>query len=588
MTDLEELIQIAQKLNQRLEVIKKILLLFIILFYCETSAYGSYFPYSKTYSSENMRRIEKIDALISEYREAARKRLFIDLPPFREKWEVEYHDKINKLNSLNKNSMRYPDVYHNTLLFDQRIAIIKDYKDENAYQLYMSGGWAYSLEEKKKKIAKERTLVKSDALFCKQVLNDCRDKITNEYIEIFEELFKEKQSNLNFYYDYGLLAFLNNNFDKSSELLFALMDKAQETNQIDRLNAQVYHDLGSVCVEVMAYDKAIQYLSDAIRLDPSNKKAYFYRATAYFETGQFDLAMDDYLISDKIKKISRSKTLSNDFTKALCTSLCQGVTESVSDFVPSLCSTTYGIGKTLWMTAKAPVESTKVFSSACYEMGKCFVDYCKTIDSDTIDTYVDQLKELYHQFDRLSESEKGELIGYTIGKYGVDIFAGSFVGGGAIKGAKALTKGSSAYLKLKNVNRACNLEAMVASTRNKEKIVAKSLKHASEREAYFKNIKLELDKQNKHVIGAHNFELGKGEFMHPNPQGLLSKFAGKGKPINDKIPGTPDYRELVDFGEFIGYYRHDKYPELKLPTTKGTIRYSKKGAHIVPSHPDGK
>lgn len=57
----------------------------------------------------------------------------------------------------------------------------------------------------------------------------------------------------------------------------------------------------------------------------------------------------------------------------------------------------------------------------------------------------------------------------------------------------------------------------------------------------------------------------------------MSKFAGKGKPINDKMPGTPDYRERVDFGEFIGYYINDECPSIKLTTNKGTIRYSKKG-----------
>jgi hypothetical protein len=41
-------------------------------------------------------------------------------------------------------------------------------------------------------------------------------------------------------------------------------------------------------------------------------------------------------------------------------------------------------------------------------------------------------------------------------------------------------------------------------------------------------------------------------FLHSDPQSLFSKFAGKGKPINNKPPGTPDYRERVDFGEFIG------------------------------------
>ena len=160
--------------------------------------------------------------------------------------------------------------------------------------------------------------------------------------------------------------------------------------------------------------------------------------------------------------------------------------------------------------SKTDIESTKAFSSACYEMGKCFVDYCKTVDSNTIDGYIDQFKELYHQFDHLSDSEKGELIGHTIGKYGVEIFAGGFVIGGAIKGGKVLVNGASAYRKLKNVNRACNLEAMTISSANKEKIVAESLKHAAARENYFKNVKIHWDKQNKHIIGKHNFLPGRG------------------------------------------------------------------------------
>ncbi len=64
---------------------KKILLLFIILFYYETFTYGSYFPYGKTCSSENMQRMDKINVFISECREAARKRFLIDLPRSREK-----------------------------------------------------------------------------------------------------------------------------------------------------------------------------------------------------------------------------------------------------------------------------------------------------------------------------------------------------------------------------------------------------------------------------------------------------------------------------------------------------------------------
>ncbi len=505
------------------------------------------------------------------------------------KWDVEYRNKINRINSLNRNSLRYPDVYQNILLFDERIDILKDYKYENAYQRYMSSGWAYSLDEKKQKIEKEKAIIKNDALFCKQVLYDCRDKITNEYAELFEELFKEKQPNLAFYHDYGLLAFMNNNFDKSSELLFALIDHAHETNQIDHLDATIYHDLGSVCIEIMAYDKAIKYLSDAIHLDPSNKETYFQRAIAYFETGQFDLAIDDYLISNKKKTISDSEAPSNDFTKALYTSLCQGVAESVVDFVPSLCSTTYGLGKTLWTTVQTPIESTKAFSRACYEMGKCFVDYCKTVDSNTIDDYIDQLKELYNQFDHLNDNEKGELIGYTIGKYGVDIFAGGFVIGGAIKGGKVLVSGACAYRKLKNVNRACNLEAMVISRANKEALISESLKHAAERENYFKSVRLHWDKQNKHIPGKHNFLHGRGTITIESNEfeTLTKKYVGKGQRVEGSF-GDAGYVERVDFEKIIGEYAEKVNGEIKYtPTSKGIIKYAKDGTfHVIPSNPE--
>ncbi len=57
--------------------------------------------------------------------------------------------------------------------------------------------------------------------------------------------------------------------------------------------------------------------------------------------------------------------------------------------------------------------------------------------------------------------------------------------------------------------------------------------------------------------------------------------------MKDRILGNPDYRELVDFGEHIGIWKN-KEGNLSLSTTKGVIHYSKKGAHVVPAHPDSK
>jgi Bacterial toxin 50 len=86
---------------------------------------------------------------------------------------------------------------------------------------------------------------------------------------------------------------------------------------------------------------------------------------------------------------------------------------------------------------------------------------------------------------------------------------------------------------------------------------------------------------------AHYYEKGRSILEHNDAQGLLSEFAGKGKSVNNKTPGMPDYRERVDFGQFIGYYIPESDPTLKLPTNKGIIFYGNTGAHIVPSSPGG-
>lgn len=66
---------------------------------------------------------------------------------------------------------------------------------------------------------------------------------------------------------------------------------------------------------------------------------------------------------------------STEFQTALFNSLKEGAKESLVDFIPSLCHTAYGLGRTLWATAEHPIESAQDFSNACYEAAECIVDY---------------------------------------------------------------------------------------------------------------------------------------------------------------------------------------------------------------------
>jgi RHS repeat-associated protein len=89
-------------------------------------------------------------------------------------------------------------------------------------------------------------------------------------------------------------------------------------------------------------------------------------------------------------------------------------------------------------------------------------------------------------------------------------------------------------------------------------------------------INIHLGKQGKHIPGHPNFQPGKSELTHPDPQKLLDKFSGKGERIGNK--------EYVDFGENIG--THVLKDGTRTSTTRGTIHYDEKGgAHIVPAPP---
>ena len=103
------------------------------------------------YSYDNF---HKINNLIYQYEETARKNFLDGLPPYREKWESEFHAKVREINGkFRSNTRRYPDVYQNILLFSQKIDIIKDFRFKWAYELYMSPGWAYNKAEKELKPA---------------------------------------------------------------------------------------------------------------------------------------------------------------------------------------------------------------------------------------------------------------------------------------------------------------------------------------------------------------------------------------------------------------------------------------------------
>ncbi len=397
-----------------------------------------------------------------------------------------------------------------------------------------------------------------------------------KFREIYHNCYKYEHNNPLTLYDNGFLAFTEGNVEEAVKCAEKYIVIQKDLNNENCIQPQEMLLLGESYLELSEYSKAIDILSQLIEQDPTNKNAYFARSSAHFETGNFDQAIQDYLDFKQDEKISQSFfETSKNFSEALLGSAIIGAGESIVDFVPSLCRSAYGLSEILWITVQHPIESTKNFTDACYEMGQCLTEYCKSVEWNTIDEYKDQVEISYERFDSLAATEKGEFIGYIVGKYGVDIFSG-----------KACMKGVAAYRKLKAANRICNLEVMISSPANKKAIIDSSLRHAAHRKAYIKNVKYNFDSHNKHILSHNDFDPKRSIWQHKDPEGLLKDFAGTGYPGKGEF-GMPGFRENVDFKEHIGIWKNMK-GTLELPTTRGTIHYGKKGAHIVPSDPNPK
>lgn len=91
---------------------------------------------------------------------------------------------------------------------------------------------------------------------------------------------------------------------------------------------------------------------------------------------------------------------------------------------------------------------------------------------------------------------------------------------------------------------------------------------------------LHFGKQAKHLPGQPNHDASKSAITVSitQLQHLVELKAGTGN-------WYPPNREAIDFGVVIGAYRSAKSSH-SLPTTRGTIHYSRTGAHVVPAHPD--
>ena len=99
--------------------------------------------------------------------------------------------------------------------------------------------------------------------------------------------------------------------------------------------------------------------------------------------------------------------------------------------------------------------------------------------------------------------------------------------------------------------------------------------------------KIHRGAQNKHDLTSKGYIKGRSATTHPDVDALHDAHRGYGEPVDPNIPrGKRGFRERFDTGgAIVGIYR-DRDTGIETPTTRGTIHYSKHGAHIVPAPPE--
>jgi tetratricopeptide (TPR) repeat protein len=501
-------------------------------------------------------------------------------------WKTDYSKQETKLGNA------IEELHHNALTFseynqlcnlnykwmdlEKRWLLDKGKLEFEKHSTYHSGSqklrWSETDEEKRIAI----TLTE---------LEKAENRLIDHFLSLHKLCLKEHAC-LTTYYEEGFLQLTRGDNIAAVESTEELVRLAKKHHKKEYLNANIFLQLGTAYAHSMEYSKAIAVLDKALEKDPKNVEAYIERASCYFELGEFDKALQDFLQSQSYGKNLLSKEISKfQLSKAFIKGAVNGLTVAAQELPASLWGSLHGICHLLWAGISNPMEVPENIIKASEE----FIEYLISNDLVTISKHIaPELHELVANWKILVPEARMEKMGFVLGKYGVDIIA-----------CYGTTKAFKIWHKVRRSNQLCNLKTMSTSTEARRALIQLAEERAMQREQYFRSVKLEMDKQGKHIVNHHCYKsLSDSDkakksiwsLSLANPEEELRLYAGKGQPpkmIYDPAyiePGLPGYRERVDFGKTIGFYIDPDTLE-KFETSMGMIHYSKKGAHIVPIAP---
>ena len=439
-------------------------------------------------------------------------------------------------------------------LFDQRIDI--------------------TIQQLEEKVSDLETKIPGYFLENYEIQRERTEKVIHEIDSLFRSIFQnclEQHQYEGIAFKGALEDFLGGDFDQAISKIRGMIEIAEKNRTEEQMLAKLYFLKGQIHSEFCLYSDAIVDLTKAIQKNPDLKEAYFERAFAYFELGQFDQAIEDYLTSG----IRPSTINATQLGLGMATGVLGGMNSTLVDFVPSVWGAVKNVGEGIWAFAQSPIEVTQEIAEVAV---RC-IEYLRSEPLvGVVQDMVPELRDLLHNYDKLNDFEKGKQIGYITGKYGTEILC-----------AKYSVKAIKAYVHFKKINRLGTLEML--SLGEKQQLSKATKKVWETRDQIRKGVlKIDETKQGKHIVGHRNYERllyqekKPSILTHLDPQKLVQRYAGTGIKDGGGAPGIAGYREIVNFEEVIGY-AVDIDTGVETATTWGKIHYAKDGVHIVPYQP---
>jgi tetratricopeptide (TPR) repeat protein len=370
-------------------------------------------------------------------------------------------------------------------------------------------------------------------------------------------------------YNGAVESLLVGDLPEAMDYIQQLLVAAQKADFTPELMSKIHLLKGQLQAEFCLYGDAVVSLTEAICRNPESKEAYLERAAAYYELGKFDQAIEDYVMYES--SVLADVVDRSEFAKGFVFGAAEGFGEAVCSFIPNTLSSFQGMGHLLWATVRHPIDTPRALVASAFEV---FAILRRCLATELATLAIPELNHLINKWDQMDDFVRGQEVGHILGKYGTEMLT-----------PMALRKGSAFVMHVHDLKQADKLATLksLSDIEKKGGILEGSAQVVQNRKQQLAKIKIEWDKQNKHVQGARNFDPDKSRFTHENAEALLQQFAGKGRKMRGDV-GSPGYKEKVNFEVVIGHVANsaDEFIE----TTWGSIEYSKYGAHIVPRLPD--